>query len=543
MGRERGDKNAFARIQPSPSTFFPLTVEVNSLTSDETELPYDYYSLPFCTPPEGVRAAPRALNPGTLFSGARFHNSPYNFTVLAEARTVSACPTTGGFAPPLSEEAATTLASRIGAKYRVRLILDSLPVTTYDVEAAAGGEGGGAGGSGAVLPGYELGSLDPTSGAHAVNNHLMFKILVHRTPPRGPAALLAVGKAALGAGGGSDAAQAGDKDASSDAFTIVGFEVLACSIARSPGDPLTDTPCADSAGGVAPPHALVAPGARIAYTYDVFWEESAIPWAARWDAYLRGAGAGASSVHWLSLANSAAVAIATAVVVGAVLARTVRRDLARYDAVLGSLEDGADTKDGADEGGWKMVAGDIFRAPPRAAALAARAGAGVHVLAAAAATLAAAAAGVLSPASRGALLTGLFASYLALAGVGGYAAVRVWAGATRSPAGWPRVAARAAAHYAAPALATLACLNLLLAHTGSSGAVPASAFASAVALWALVSFPLALAGGAAAARAPLADPPTPHQPNSTPHPAPPLGRVSSRVAGCCRAAPLWHAGV
>lgn len=32
-----------------------LEVKVNSLTSIETELPYSYYSLPFCKPPEGIQ--------------------------------------------------------------------------------------------------------------------------------------------------------------------------------------------------------------------------------------------------------------------------------------------------------------------------------------------------------------------------------------------------------------------------------------------------------------------------------------------------------
>ena len=28
-------------------------------------------------------------------------------------------------------------------------------------------------------------------------------------------------------------------------------------------------------------------GAKIVYTYDVYWEESEIAWSSRWDAYLR----------------------------------------------------------------------------------------------------------------------------------------------------------------------------------------------------------------------------------------------------------------
>ena len=120
--------------------------------SDETELPYDYYSLPFCKPPEGVRA-PRGANPGLLLSGARIHNSPYNLTTLVEEKTRRACPGSG-FADPLTDESASALAARVDARYRVRLILDNLPVTTYDLEA----------GDDSVLPGVELGFVDADGG-------------------------------------------------------------------------------------------------------------------------------------------------------------------------------------------------------------------------------------------------------------------------------------------------------------------------------------------------------------------------------------------
>ena len=58
------------------------TAEVNSLTSSDTELPYDYYSLPFCKPQTGVKKTLSSINPGTILAGTRIENSPYNFTIL-----------------------------------------------------------------------------------------------------------------------------------------------------------------------------------------------------------------------------------------------------------------------------------------------------------------------------------------------------------------------------------------------------------------------------------------------------------------------------
>ncbi len=48
-------------------------------------------------------------------------------------------------------------------------------------------------------------------------------------------------------------------------------------------------------------------GAKITYTYDVFWEESTIAWSSRWDAYLKMPGgrvsATPSSFPWTTCEN------------------------------------------------------------------------------------------------------------------------------------------------------------------------------------------------------------------------------------------------
>ncbi|CAN1247588.1 Transmembrane 9 superfamily member 11 [Linum perenne] len=57
-----------------------LSVKVNSLTSIETELPFSYYSLPFCKPGEGVKDS--AENFDELLMGNRIENSPYKFKMF-----------------------------------------------------------------------------------------------------------------------------------------------------------------------------------------------------------------------------------------------------------------------------------------------------------------------------------------------------------------------------------------------------------------------------------------------------------------------------
>ena len=58
------------------------------MVSSETELPYNYYSLPFCKPNEGVRKSINSVNPGTILMGSRVENSPYNFSMLVRSSSV-----------------------------------------------------------------------------------------------------------------------------------------------------------------------------------------------------------------------------------------------------------------------------------------------------------------------------------------------------------------------------------------------------------------------------------------------------------------------
>lgn len=77
---------------------------------------------------------------------------------------------------------------------------------------------------------------------------------------------------------------------------------------------------------------LVPAGTSIVYTYDVFWEESTISWASRWDAYLKMPG---GRVHWFSILNSLMVVLVMSSIVAMIMLRTIRKDLARYESILG----------------------------------------------------------------------------------------------------------------------------------------------------------------------------------------------------------------
>lgn len=56
-----------------------LKVKVNKLTSTKTQLPYSYYSLPYCKPGQILDSAE---NLGEVLRGDRIENSPYVVRLL-----------------------------------------------------------------------------------------------------------------------------------------------------------------------------------------------------------------------------------------------------------------------------------------------------------------------------------------------------------------------------------------------------------------------------------------------------------------------------
>ncbi|EFN55304.1 hypothetical protein CHLNCDRAFT_134265 [Chlorella variabilis] len=423
-----------------------IQAEANSLVSSETEMPFDYYSMPFCEPPEGVQRATSTINPGTILLGIKIQNSPYNFTIMTKQQGLTVCngeEYPNHAFPPLDQKQTKMLKDKIRQQYRVRLILDNLPITTYDLELDPE----------SVRPGYEVGYQ--VDDKYYVNNHLMFKVLVHETHGQytmskqdeaeveAAAAVEAGGRRLLDrkdkrakAAKAAKATKRGKPEprvvpVGQKMYMIVGFEVVACSIKREPGEPINkNLMCPQSPDDAnAPEPQEVKKGAEIVYTYDVYWDTSDITWSSRWDAYLRMPG---GKVHWFSILNSLMVVVVMSCIVAMIMMRTIRRDLQRYEQLL---VDGGQGQD-VEESGWKMVSGDVFRAPANPLSLCVQIGSGVQILCSGFITLLFAALGFLSPASRGSLLTAALVMYLLLSVAAGYAAVWLWGLVNRSYEGW-----------------------------------------------------------------------------------------------------------
>jgi len=104
--------------------------QVNKLSSTKTQLPYDYYSLPFCRPAEVVN---KMENLGEVLHGSVIKNSAYDISMgKIEFRVL--CKRT------LEPAEATLLHTRIRQDYRVHMIMDNLPAATKMIRELPDGQ-------------------------------------------------------------------------------------------------------------------------------------------------------------------------------------------------------------------------------------------------------------------------------------------------------------------------------------------------------------------------------------------------------------------
>jgi len=248
---------------------------------------------------------------------------------------------------------------------------------------------------------------------------------------------------------------------------------------------------------------LAEAGADLSFTLGVSWAQTHVPFSERFERYLD-AGFFEHRVHWFAVANSFLMVLFLVAVVSAILARALRADLlagrgaaaARSGGGAGNGGgSGADLealeRDLAEETGWKLLSGDVFRAPPRLDLLCACTGTGAQLAAMAAAGTAAALLGALHE-DRGAVLTALLASYALASLLGGYVSGAMYA--RRGGQRWPRAMLLTVSLFPALVAGAGALLNAVAVAYGSLAATPATTAVAVLALWALLAVPLGAVG-------------------------------------------------
>ena len=121
----------------------------------------------------------------------------------------------------------------------------------------------------------------------------------------------------------------------------------------------------------------LVPGTDLEFTYSVNWKPTETKFGKRFERYLD-YNFFEHQIHWFSIFNSFMMVIFLTGLVSMILMRTLRKDYAKYsrdDDDIEAMDQGASME----ESGWKLVHGDVFRAPRYLPALSALIGTGVQM--------------------------------------------------------------------------------------------------------------------------------------------------------------------
>lgn len=413
-----------------------IEVKAIKLTSTHTQLPYAYYSLPFCRP-KNDKFEFKSENLGEVLRGDRIVNTPYEVNMLKDIKCKLLChnPET-----PMNweETMAADVISKIEHEYFVHLLVDNLPCATRVINQDSGDM--------QYEHGYRLGFLHNQN--VALNNHL--KIILHYHT----------------------------EDAEN--HRVVRFEVETKSVSHEDLKFKGDT--CEIADNARPQYINRQGKTKLFFTYSVEWKKSDVRWASRWDSYLAMSDV---QIHWFSIINSVIVVFFLSGILTMIIIRTLRRDIAKYNQ--------DDTNDETmEESGWKLVHGDVFRPPKHPKLFAAIIGSGIQIFCMAVIILFFAMLGMLSPASRGALMTAAIFLYVFMGLIAGYHSGRLY----KSMKGkeWKKAAFLTAILYPGVMASTGFFLNFFIWGKHSSGAVPFVTMLSLLCLWLFICFPLVFLG-------------------------------------------------
>jgi len=182
--------------------------------------------------------------------------------------------------------------------------------------------------------------------------------------------------------------------------------------------------------------------------------------------------------------------------VAMIMMRTLRADLRRYNSNEPNEE--------AEETGWKLVHGDVFRPPSRPMLLSVLIGSGVQVLGMSVITMVFAVLGFLSPANRGMLVTAVVVLFVLMGIFAGYFSTRAYK--TFKGVHWKRNTVNTAFAFPGVIFTIFFIVNLFLIGEGSNY-VHATTLISMLALWCGISVPLVFFGSYFAYKKPLPDDP------------------------------------
>ncbi|KAI9759920.1 MAG: hypothetical protein M1835_000273, partial [Candelina submexicana] len=498
---------------------------VNKVYSDRSQMQYAYYDLPFVCPPSGTvhdghtssSGHNKHLNLGEVLRGDRIMTSDYELSMGTDVECRLLC------SHEVNRRGVKRARNLVHDDYVVEWIVDNLPGATSFVTTDKSRK--------YYAAGFKMGYMDFSERRprYFINNHVTLMVRWRKAPGR--------------------AGRQGGK-------VIVGFEVYTKSVAlgsrgstgcpsdlqeNNSGMELYMAPNSTSPESIYPEsfHSYTPPAEEgdlddgqtltIPYTYSVYFrEDDTVQWANRWDPYFVNQD-DSFNIHWLAILNSVVVAALLTATVAVVLGRTIRGDIKgipkedaiedgkvkrkRKAASLGSPKSAEksaggllDQIDGDKDGdnssdeesldditGWKLLHGDVFRAPSYGAGLLPPlVGSGMQLVFMAVGLLGLSCLGVLNPSFRGGFISVAIGLFVFAGVISGYFSGRLYQ--DFGGQNWKKNTLMTALLVPGLIFTLVFTLNLFVWAQASSTALPFGTLVALLSLWLLVQLPLVFLG-------------------------------------------------
>lgn len=424
-----------------------VELKVNKLSSIHTQLPYDYYSLHFCKPADGIK--PYSENLGEFLRGDRIENSAYEIFMTEEEYCRVLCQVN------LKAQHVQDFKHAVSNEYHHNWIIDNLPAASIvDNEQYVTTQ----------YVGFPVGFKEGKN--FYIYNHVNIILEYHNVE--------------------------------NDGHRIVGFYVEPLSVKHAfdkPWNGKGDAPALSTCSSgkylsydtVKQKQTITA--GNLIFTYAVEWRESEVHWASRWDVYLTQNHAVPDKVHWFSIVNSVLIVLFLAFMVAMILVRTLNRDISKYNRLPTDEESSEDRE----ETGWKLIHGDVFRPPTELPMLfCVIIGSGVQLMICAFLFVIFAAIGFLSPANRGSIMIGMLFFFVMMGSAAGYTSARLFK--TFKGTSWQICTLLTAVLFPGIVFTLFFSMDLLVWSYGSTGAIPFLSMLAILTLWFGISVPLVFLG-------------------------------------------------
>jgi len=465
----------------SPEEYMPNTevfIHADLVESRKTQVPFEYYQLPGCPKPIESSLTKRKRQRKNLGSRLQGHDmQPAPFKLFAKQDK----PCTPMCVIKLEGKKLRWMRNLISRQYRVQLQLDGLPVLMRSADLNYAIRGYPIGFKREENPPRKprgrRGRLEDSADMY-LYNHLKFTVTYHEDP------------------------------SNFEGIRITGFDVHPVSIKhdipKDSGIINESTKSIATCSGMGVENEVSnflkldsGNSIPVVYSYDVTWEQNSLPWADRWDVYF--IGSPDDNIHYYSILNSFMIVLFMTGAIATILIRTLRKDIAGYND-LQALDE-------AEETGWKLVHGDVFRPPQFSPMLlSVMVGTGAQIGIAFALAMVLAIFKITSSMKKGQILTSMILLFVLSGSIAGYVSSRIYKFCEAS--NWKLNSIVTATALPALFVGLFSLLNIFLRIAGAATAVSFLTILVLFLLWVTVSAPLVFVGAFFGLKSPTIEVPT-----------------------------------